>query len=302
MVGEGSLPAVDGGAPDDGLRRLLAHHDCAAHGYELGAAVADALLAASGGGALPSWLVDHAMGRAAAADGSTLVEYRPSRAALADGRLNAVLSRHPLATLVERGAEATVAVPPAAAAELEGADPSGVPLRRNPAALVRAMLRETSSAGDATLGAALALLKEGCVEGVADPRLCWVTCGLIDLAHRRAAEAEGVGWWEAEAHGWGGCAGWGAAADAYHDERVLGRAAGGGGGGEGKGAVVDGEWSGAKPRYHDPSGGAALPAKRAARPEEIFAQLLECAVREADPADGWPRENLGRSGGLAALM
>ena len=25
-----------------------------------------------------------------------------------------------------------------------------------------------------------------------------------------AAEAEGVGWWEAEAHGWGGCAGWGA--------------------------------------------------------------------------------------------
>ena len=59
---------------------------------------------------------------------------------------------------------------------------------------------------------------------------------------------------------------------------------------------------GKRGRYWSPSFIYDARPDRAARPEEIFAQLLECAVREADPADGWPRENLGRGGGLAALM
>ena len=224
------------------LRRLLERHDASAYDWDVGTAAARGALAAAPARPLPRWLIEYTFPPTEVGAGgtppATLLRITSSRRAARsdyDNRivdndefartLQRVLDSHPAAnaTLRLRGAvgwrgDAHVIIPPhapdtpaqEAAANLESElrqlDPGCMPLRRNPAALCRALLELGSTVEH--LREVMRLVRDGCAAALRERdvwsardtqrRDRWVTCGLIDKLHATVARMQGVAPWEAD--------------------------------------------------------------------------------------------------------
>ena len=185
------------------LRLLLSRHDSEAEDWSLGSTAARGCLSVAPARDLPPWLVAHVdPPQPSAADPERYSLLRVSAraagsvgqggAAAADGgaavrrALDELKARHPAANaaVVVRGSpgfggDATLVLPPGSAAagqaleqELRALDPGCRPLRRNPAALCRALLAPRIDGAPPSLAAmrtALRTVRSGCDAALPNP-------------------------------------------------------------------------------------------------------------------------------------
>ena len=263
---------------------------------------------------LPGWLLDHfgaapqqlAAPAAAAGDAPPPPQvYRVTAAAggedgaaAAEARVRALLAALPRAGaalevrgVLGHGGSAMLSVPRAAddaeaarqaqalVDQLYALDPGCRPVRRNPAALCRALLRHP----ERQLRQALRQVRLGCEAGLADERCCWVTPKLIDDVHAEVARQQGVAPCSADGGAEGAlqpelraCF---AAIDTYYDHVIVGlpRAACLRDDPTMRRMVNYGEgWPEAPPAY------LSAPTETAAAPvpaDELFVQMLETSAR-----------------------